>query len=94
MAYDRILGPIVRAMETTRPTRTALRGFRQWRSHRDGSRPRVLCVGFQKTGTSSFGVAMRQLGFSHYGYDRDLQRALREGDVELPALRGTLRQPR
>ena len=33
-------------------------------------------MGYLKTGTTSFAHAMRRLGFSHYGYDRDLLRAL------------------
>jgi len=41
----------------------------------------VLCVGFQKTGTSSFGRAMKQLGFSHFGYDRDLAAAAARNDI-------------
>ncbi|MFN7229702.1 MAG: sulfotransferase [Synechococcaceae cyanobacterium] len=81
MAHEWILSPIVRAMETTRPSRRALREFRCWRSHRDGSRPRVLCVGYQKTGTTSFARAMRALGYSHYGYDRDLHAALVRGEL-------------
>ncbi|MEB3265092.1 MAG: sulfotransferase [Cyanobacteriota bacterium] len=82
VAHEWILSPIVRAMERSKPSRTALRWSRCWRSHRDGSRPRVLCVGYLKTGTTSFGKAMRQLGYAHYGYDRDLAAALRGGDVE------------
>ncbi|MEB3349769.1 MAG: sulfotransferase [Cyanobacteriota bacterium] len=82
MAHEWILSPIVRAMEQTMPSRAALRSFRCWRSHRDGSRPRVLCVGYQKTGTTSFAKAMKQLGFSHYGYDRDLDSALGRGEIQ------------
>jgi hypothetical protein len=43
----------------------------------------VLCVGFVKTGTSSFGAAMRSLGYSHFGYDRDLEAHRRRGDLAL-----------
>lgn len=41
----------------------------------------MLCVGFQKTGTSSLGVALRRLGFSHYGYDPDFFAALQRGEI-------------
>lgn len=78
----KLLTLVVRGMEVARPTRIALQAFRYYRSHRDPQRPRVLCVGYQKTGTTSFAHAMRELGFSHYGYDRDLYRALQAGDLE------------
>lgn len=71
----------VRSMENSPVGRSALRHARRWRRRRDGLRPRVLCVGYLKTGTTSFGAAMRQLGFSHYGYDLDLQRSFQAGDL-------------
>lgn len=82
MSFETMFRPIVQTMQTTGPTRKLLRAFRQWHHPRDGSRPRVLCVGYLKTGTTSFAHAMRRLGFSHYGYDRDLLRALERGDVD------------
>jgi len=82
MVTDLLLPPMVRTLERSRLGRAALRGYRRWTRPRDPAKPRVLCVGFQKTGTSSFGIAMRTLGFSHYGYDPDLEHVLRDGDVE------------
>jgi hypothetical protein len=79
---DQLLPPIVRLMERSHAGRASLRAIRWWRAGHDQSRARVLCVGFQKTGTSSFGRAMKQLGFSHYGYDRDLHHSLLRGDVD------------
>ncbi len=79
---EKLLTLGIRGMEVARPTRIALRTFRYYRSRRDPERPRVLCVGYQKTGTTSFAHAMRKIGFSHYGYDRDLYRALQAGDLE------------
>jgi hypothetical protein len=65
-----------------RSRRALLRSYRLFSQPLDSSKLRVLCVGFQKTGTSSFGVAMRHLGYRHYGYNRDLAWILQEGDVE------------
>lgn len=81
MVTERLLPPLVRLLERSRPGRSCLRTWRRLRSHRDASRPRVLCVGFAKTGTTSFGAAMRRLGFSHYGYDRDLEERRARGDL-------------
>lgn len=82
MVTDRVVLPVLRTLERSRLGRAALRGYRRWSRPLDPAKPRVLCVGFQKTGTSSFGFAMHDLGFSHYGYDRDLARSLQDGDVE------------
>lgn len=82
MVADRLLPPVVRLFERSRPGRACLRAYRQWANPRDPRKPRVLCVGFQKTGTTSFARALRQLGFSHFGYDPDLHRALRNGNIE------------
>jgi hypothetical protein len=82
MVTGLLLSQIVGTLERTRLGRAALRSYRRWSRPLDPEKPRVLCVGFQKTGTSSFGAAMRQLGFSHYGYDRDMARNLQDGDVE------------
>ncbi len=35
---------------------------------------KVFCVGWQKTGTTSFGDGMRRLGFKHCSWDRDVWR--------------------
>lgn len=77
-----LLPPLLRLFRFSQLRRAALRGYRQLSRPLDPLKPRVLCVGFQKTGTSSFGVAMQHLGFSHYGYNRYLARILQEGDVE------------
>lgn len=82
MLSDSILEPMIRSLERSRPGRIALRTVRRWRSHVDPSHPRVLCVGYVKTGTTSFGQAMRQLGYSHYGYDPDLERCRKRGDLQ------------
>lgn len=81
MATDQLLAPVVRMLERSRAGRAGLRRWRRLRSRRHPHRPRVLCVGFVKTGTSSFGVAMRRLGYSHYGYDRDLEDCRARGDL-------------
>lgn len=82
MVTDRLLPPVVRLLERSRPGRSCLRTVRRLRSHRNPDRPRVLCVGYVKTGTTSFGAAMRRLGFSHYGFDRDLEEARSRGDLD------------
>jgi hypothetical protein len=82
MACERLLVPVVRKLEKFRAGRSLLRFSRRLRYRRDPLKPRVLCVGFQKTGTSSVGVALRQLGFSHFGYDQDLEAARGLGDLE------------
>lgn len=81
MVSEWLLRPIVQALEKDQAGRATLRQFRLWRSRRNPSIPRVLCVGYRKTGTTSFGQAMRKLGFSHYGYDPDLHQALLDGDL-------------
>lgn len=81
MASEPVLRPIIQALEKDQIGRMVLRRVRLWRSHRDTRNPRVLCVGYRKTGTTSFGKAMRQLGYSHYGYDQDLHQALMRGDL-------------
>jgi hypothetical protein len=81
MVIDRLLPPVVRFLERSRAGRTGLRWCRRLRSRRHPQGPRVLCVGYAKTGTSSFGEAMRRLGFSHYGYDRDLEDCRARGDL-------------
>lgn len=67
------LPPFIRFLERSRPGRSVLRRIRWLRSRPDPSRPKVLCVGNLKTGTSSFGMAMRRLEYSHYGYDEDME---------------------
>lgn len=79
---DRFLPAVIRRLETNRPGRALLRAYRRLQARRDPDKPRVLCVGFQKTGTSSFAAAMRRLGFSHYGYDEDLEAARARGDLK------------
>lgn len=66
------LPPFIRFLEGSRAGRSVLRTIRWVRSRPDPSRPKVLCVGNLKTGTSSFGMAMRRLEYSHYGYDEDM----------------------
>jgi len=82
MLTDRLLPPVVRALERSRLGRASLRTYRRWTNPRDPAKPRVLCVGFLKTGTSSFGRAMRRLGFGHYEFDLDLVTALARGEIE------------
>lgn len=77
-----LLPPVVRLLEKSHAGRTSLRAYRRWTNPRHLDRPRVLCVGFQKTGTSSFGRAMKELGFSHFGYDHDLAAAAARGDID------------
>ena len=43
---------------------------------------KVFCAGWLKTGTTSFGWAMRRLGYHHCGWDPDVWRWYRDGDVE------------
>lgn len=82
MVSERLRGAVVRALEVNRPGRSVLRAYRRVCRRRDPRKPRVLCVGFRKTGTTSLGMALRQLGFAHCGFDRDLWDALRRGEVE------------
>ena len=81
--FRTVLASIVRAMEQSWPSREALRQYRSHRSHTDTQRPRVLCFGYRKAGTTSFDQAMRQLGFSHYGYDKDFKKALYKGGLQV-----------
>jgi hypothetical protein len=81
MVTDALLPPVVRWLERSRAGRAALRRWRRLRGGRHAHMPRVLCVGYVKTGTSSFGAAMRRLGFSHYGYDVDLEACRERGDL-------------
>jgi hypothetical protein len=60
-----------------------LRHWRRTAQPFDPGKPRVLCVGYVKTGTTSFGLAMRQLGFSHFGYDKDLHEQLEQSNLEI-----------
>jgi hypothetical protein len=83
MKTDQLLAPVVRAMERQRAGRIALRHWRRQTRPFAPDKPRVLCVGYVKTGTTSFGLAMRQLGFSHFGYDKDLEQELHDGNLEI-----------
>ena len=70
-------------LDKTRSGRTLLRTIKQVRSRPSPERPKVLCIGYQKTGTTSFGAAMRCLGYSHYGHDGDLSKTLlQKGQIE------------
>lgn len=82
MVTEMLLPSVVRALERSRLGRASLRRYRRWANPRHPDKPRVLCLGFQKTGTTSFGRAMRQLGFSHFGYDRDLANRAARGDLQ------------
>lgn len=42
--------------------------------------PKVFCIGFGKTGTTSFGVAMERLGYRHCGFDSRLLEQYAVGD--------------
>ena len=77
------LPALIRFLERSPLGRSALRTIRRVRSRpqRDGAK--VLCIGNLKTGTSSFGMAMRRLGFSHFGFDHDMYHGwLADGQVE------------
>ncbi len=79
----RLAGFGERMLEKTRSGRALLRNVKQVRSRPNPDRPKVLCIGYLKTGTTSFGAAMRCLGYSHYGYDVDLYNALvQKGQIE------------
>lgn len=43
---------------------------------------KVFCVGWLRTGTTSFAAAMEQLGFLHFSYDPDVWSWYQDGDVE------------
>lgn len=77
------LAPVVRTLERSSPGRAALRSIRRWRSRPILEFGKVLCIGNLKTGTSSFAAAMRRLGYSHYGFDHDMQHTwLPNGQIE------------
>jgi len=82
METDWLLPAAVRTLERSRTGRKTLRYWRRFSRPLDPDKPRVLCVGYVKTGTTSFGMAMRQLGFSHFGYDQDLDDQLKHGNLE------------
>lgn len=82
-AHQLLLPSLVRILEGSRLGRTALRSARLMRSKPNHKQAKVLCIGNLKTGTSSFGSAMRRLGFSHYGYDHDIYHQwLESGQIE------------
>ena len=70
--FPQLLPHAIRFLERSQTGRTALRAVRRWKSRPNRLRPKVLCIGNLKTGTSSFGVAMRRLGYSHFGFDYDM----------------------
>jgi Sulfotransferase domain len=43
---------------------------------------KVFCVGWLRTGTTSFAAAMRHLGFLHFTYDEDVWRWFKAGMVD------------
>ncbi len=45
------------------------------------NRPRVFCVGWHKTGTSTLGLALIELGYSVLGCRLDMIHPLRRGDI-------------
>lgn len=44
--------------------------------------PRVFCVGWHKTGTSTLGIALLELGYSVLGARLDLYKQLQAGDIQ------------
>lgn len=44
--------------------------------------PKIFCIGFQKTGTTSLGLAFEKLGFTVGEENHDLLTALQQGDFE------------
>ncbi len=54
-----------------------LRRWHRWRDHRHlpASPHKVFCVGYLKTGTTSVGHALRQLGYRHASFQLDLNRS-------------------
>ena len=46
--------------------------------------PRVFCIGWHKTGTSTIGSALLKLGFSVVGCRLDMVHPLRKGNFDLP----------
>ena len=49
---------------------------------RPSSEPKVFCIGFNKTGTTSAGRALKQLGFRHSTFNRWIWRRYQAGDIE------------
>lgn len=45
-------------------------------------RPRVICIGWHKTGTTTIGLALLKLGYSVLGCRLDTVHSLRRGDME------------
>lgn len=42
---------------------------------------KVFCIGFNKTGTTSFGAAMRQLGFRHASFSQQIWGLYKSNDI-------------
>lgn len=51
-------------------------------SIRQPIRPRVFCIGWHKTGTSTLGLALIELGYSVVGCRLDMVHPLRRGDID------------
>ena len=47
-----------------------------------GELGKLVCVGWNKTGTTSMGCAFRELGFNHWGYCHPELKKLAKGDLE------------
>jgi hypothetical protein len=58
-----------------------LRKHRKRRATRAGDYSRVFVIGSSRTGTSSMGVALMELGFRYTGWHPRLVEALRRGDL-------------
>jgi len=55
---------------------------RRWTWIRPAYRRKVFGIGLPKTGTTTLGVALRQLGYKHHSYDMELAAAfVRDGDA-------------
>ena len=67
-----------------RKTRRALIRFKYTRSipKQDRGYPKVFCIGYLKTGTTSFGVAMIRLGFKHCKFDKEINQWYKNGQIE------------
>lgn len=70
-------GMLTRFRRRIRRSRDVLAARRQPRRE-----AKVFCLGWLKTGTTSFGHAMRRLGYSHCGYDPGLLTWFRVGKVD------------
>lgn len=44
--------------------------------------PKIFCIGYMKSGTSSFGLAMRKLGFDHSGFNAKIYREYQKGNYK------------